>query len=233
VVKGTKKQYIATLENPINNIKKEITLMKVKIIGIALVLILVLSICLSASLPVMAKQGGVTPVAWATWGGDVYNPPFALHDNISLLVKKWSDDSITGHFSQKFGGDGVRRSYGFHDVEFTDSEPKIVDILTDVYYHPELKHYLWWRLKDAGEPGVSDTVEVKIWVAFIGGDPSDLSNYIPGQWVPGYDPLDPSYLYNPSLPLYVVGVPAWYPWMPDPTGEMAITNGNIQIHIKD
>ncbi|MGD9118428.1 MAG: hypothetical protein PVJ08_06835 [Dehalococcoidia bacterium] len=198
-----------------------------------LVLIIALAMIVPTTIPVAADNPpDKKPVAWATWGGDVYNPPYTLHDNISLLVKKWSDGSITGHFTQKFGGDGVRRSYGFHDVEFTHGEPKIVDILTDVYYHPGLQHYLWWRLKDAGEPGVSDTVEAKIWVAWD-GEGFDLSNFYPGQWVPGYDPLDPSYLFNPSLPLYVVGVPAWYPWMPNPSGEMAITNGNIQIHIKD
>jgi len=212
--------------------------MKVKIIGIALVLILVLSICLSATLPVMAKKGGVQPVAWATWGGIVHNPPYADHNNISLLVKKWSDGSITGHFTEKNTNLGVTLSYGFHDVEFTDGPIKTVDILTDAYYHPEIPipNYLWWQLKDAGEPGVSDTVEVKVWVAYMGGDPTDLSNYIPGQLAgvgPEYDPLHPDNIYNDGLPLYVVGIPAWYPWIPNPDGEMAITNGNIQIHIKD
>ncbi|HEY93936.1 MAG TPA: hypothetical protein G4O15_03225 [Dehalococcoidia bacterium] len=197
--------------------------MKKKILNMSLVLLLVLSVCLSVSFTAVAKSDN-KPVAWVNFtgadcGGKGHTPgqyepvfPFtkAPLPQIQLMVKRLADGSTTGHCRLRLLGIDedimiptdppiiIFKEMDYEIVKsrfYTTGDTNIAEVVATF-----MGVYWCWYIEDNGEPGV-------------GNDAFVLYAYIsPGQ---------------PSFP--GIDMTGWMPYLPWQT----IAPDNIQVHITE
>ena len=193
--------------------------MKKRIFRVSLVLLTVLSLCLSSALPVMAAdpEPDNQPVAWLKWTqNSASNKSVQSHQMGNGLVKLLADETTAGHwFSHNF-----ETGTGAHLVSFIDSGTKFyqradgakvgefqayVFVEKDSVTGQPITARWWFQMVDNGEP-TRGTDEQQIWVWL-----PDYGYPVP-RWWPMYGPQ------NPTNPLF--GVPV-----------LVMGGGNIQVHL--
>jgi hypothetical protein len=161
------------------------------------------------------------PVAWVSWDGSNANSKDELGSHIvgSVSVKKLSDGSTVGHMWFRNFTTGTEDLYDVVDSHFEEvGVAKVAHILVRTDSDP---WYLWYQLKDLGEPAAgTDTYRVFIWAdRQINPSPPPPFIYLPdGQ--PAWPPV-----FNSAAPF-----PRWVQYSP---GEIPIVSGNIQVHMPE
>ena len=147
--------------------------MKKKAAFISLALIIVLSLCLSAALPVTANNPGNKPVAWVNFGGctandrDIYG--FSNH---AISVKLLSNGTTTGHISAHMFETGKQLvGIGFDDSQtsfYESNGVQIAEFVAWVIQVPDGQPFkVKYLLMDYGEPANGND-KCNIWLWFPG-----------------------------------------------------------------
>ena len=175
------------------------------------IMALTLSIVMIAMMvvPVIAatpkEPGDNQPVAWVSLGGSNGRTMdlAGVHGHVSILVKRFSDDTTEGSISVVDLDNKVVTTYDIVDSDFHyEGDVKVANVLAKFSLSPKMTVWAWWHFEDRGEPGIGTDYYRRF------GHLSDISVVPP--WPPAWPPSD-----------------GWFPTGPGDT----IVSSNLQIHL--